>query len=97
MKKTTRIQIMIPQGHFEGRCEDCIHSIRTYQDKGNQDKDNREMYCAMYRKTFFPKNMEEADCTHYKMKIWSKIKRILAIGFMIYIIVGVLEIILGIL
>jgi len=96
MQKTNnKVQIIIPQGYFEGRCEECVHSCRTWQDKGNTDKDNREMYCAMYRKTFFPKNIEETNCSHYKMKLWCRVKRIIYIAIAIYIIIGFIGLILG--
>lgn len=97
MQKTKAEQIIIPEGHFEGRCEDCVHSMRTGQDTGNPDKDNREMYCEINEKTFFPKNMQETNCSHYKMKTWTRIKRILLIILAIYFAIGLIEIIADIL
>lgn len=96
MKKMKKVGIIIPQGHFEGKCEDCVHSTRTGQDKGNPDKDNREMYCAMYRKTFFPKRIEETNCSHYKMKLWCKIKLIVGIAVIIYLGIAIIAVLLGI-
>lgn len=96
MKRLKKAEIIIPQGRFEGKCEDCIHATRTGQDRGNLDKGNREMYCAMYRKTFFPRETEETNCSHYKMKLWSKVKLIASIALIIYFGIAIIAVILGI-
>ena len=96
MRKTNQIRIIIPQGHFEGRCEDCVHSYRTGQDIGNQNKDNREMYCAIYKRNFFPYDVRETNCSHYKMKIGARIKYIIAIVLIIYALIAIIAVILGI-
>lgn len=88
--------IVNAEGFFKDKCVDCIHSVRTWEDKGNPDKDNREMYCGMYRKKFYPKNLGVINCSHYKMKLWSKIKRILTIILTVYLVAGFLQIILRI-
>lgn len=89
-----KVQILIPAGSFEGNCEDCIHACRTYQDKGNPDKDNREMYCGMFRNYFYPKDVEEKKCAHFKMRLWAKIKRILVVIFYIWIFGVIAEILI---
>lgn len=92
MKKQKKIKIFIPEGYFEGRCEDCTHACRTYRDKGNPDKNNREMYCEVYDYHFFPADIEEKECSHYKMRLGCKIKLILYIYLLLAGIVFGVEI-----
>lgn len=96
MQRINQVQILIPEGYFEGKCEECVHSCRTWQDRGNTDKNNREMYCGMYRKTFYPRDVEETNCPDYKMKFWCRVKRIAAVAIGIYLVITVIVIILGI-
>lgn len=90
-------QIVNSDGFFQGGCEDCVHSMRTGQDRGNPDKNNREMYCEMYSKTFYPKNLQEIKCSHYRMKLWSMVKRILIVILAIYLALCFIELIVSIL
>lgn len=96
MQRIKQVQIVLPEGSFEGKCEECVHSCRTWQDKGNTDKNNREMYCAMYRKNFYPLDVGDINCSHYKMKLRYAIKRIAIVVIAIYIVITAIVIILGI-